>query len=103
MSAGASVRAGLTLAPVNGIRATWMETSVSGMATGALRRLQDDRDEDRGEDDLEQERVPVAHVRHRRGPGDGGLVEGHQHQRRRRDRPDELRRPVAGEIEWREP
>src|SRR6266498_2190355 len=36
MSAGPRVRAGLTPAPENGMAATWMETSVSGMATRAL-------------------------------------------------------------------
>ena len=75
ISAGPSDRAGLTDAPLIGIAAKWIASSVSGIAISALRaeraalrRLQDHEHEDRRQHDLEHDRraLPETGSRRRR-------------------------------------
>ena len=63
--AGPKLRAGLTDAPLIGIAATWIATSVSGIASSAvpwarslLVECEDHGDEERREDDLDDDRRP---------------------------------------------
>ncbi len=67
----------------------------------ALRRLQDDRDEQGGHDNLDDYPGPVVgRVGGRRG--DRVVVEGDEDDERRDDRPGDLRDPVAEHVVHRE-
>lgn len=108
---GPSVRAGFIDAPLMGLanrpsRATVAPTAIAAVVPDAARprrRVEDDAYQDRGEDDLHDQRLPLpARAGDRIVPASADIAEDELQEQRATDGAGELRQPVREDLGARE-